>query len=200
MRCECTRARLEMITKIVLICVYNQLSNTAAAEENYVAVSVTRRVWVTSLASSSSKPTEIVPAAGDAECDVQGTAVKCPGSRLCLCSVTDNGAYNLDAIELKVGGLPHRDWDQLLAVSLPSTWLLIHKSACSCANGQDPCACEARVLRNEIGPVLCCGRQVPQTVSRMTAAPACRPKLMKIIVPPERDLYQEPCLAGWSIY
>ena len=58
------------------------------------------------------------PVAGGVECDVQRTAVKCPGSRLCLCSVTDNGAYNLDAIELKVGGLPHRDFDQLLAVSL----------------------------------------------------------------------------------
>jgi len=107
------------------------------------------------------------------------------GSRLCLCSVTDNGAYNLDAIELKVGGLPHRDWDQLSLCRFPSTWLLIHKSACSCANGQDPCACEVRVLRNEIGPVLCCGRHRSQTVSQIRAAPVCRPMVMKIIVPPE---------------
>jgi hypothetical protein len=85
-----------------------------------------------------------------------------------------------------VGGLPHRDWGQFSLCRFPSTWLLIHKSACSCAKGQDPCACEARVFRNEIGPVLCCGRHVSQTVSRITAAPACRPMMMKIIVPPEK--------------
>ena len=36
-------------------------------------------------------------------------------------------------------------------------------------------------------------------VNRM-AATSCRIIVMKIIVPPKRDFYQESCLAEWSIY